>query len=317
MASMDVFSQSWHGLLQRASWLFQGAYGRAPDPSRVLPDEDMTLQAGAVSLRVLRWRGVGTPILMLHGLNSNAWVWARVASQLRVQHDVFAVSLRGHGGSSAPDSGYDLLSTTGDIAALMKSLGLDRVHLAGHSWGGKVACHVAAHHPDRVASLLLADPAPPGDLNRVIRSVPWLIEATFRVERGPFASHAQWQRARQAVGYLRIGDDIDRRLWEASFRSLPDGSVHHHLPDSAYREILERTLAQDIRADLCATSCPALLMLPTFSLSFLPGEVRTWRRCLHHPRVVRVPGDHTFIHTNSLDTAAVMRSFLDGQRPAP
>ena len=312
--SQSAFSRLWHRSQREVSRAFGGNYGRAPDVS-VEPDAQAAVHAGEITLQTLRWHGEGTPLVLLHGLNNNAWSWARVASQLRGEHRIVAVSLRGHGGSTAPERGYSLADTTLDIVALLDALGLERVHLAGHSWGGKVACHVAASVPDRIVSLSLADPAPPKDLNPIIRSAPWLVRATLRPERGPFASRAAWEEALHTINYLRIGDATDRRLWRASFVDQKDGTVQHCLPESAHREILEETLAEDIRPLLRRIRCPGLLMLPTFTLSFLPGEMRSLHDAVSPLHVERMRGDHTFMHTNAIDTAAVMERFLASLTP--
>src|SRR5687768_11660299 len=43
-----------------------------------------------------------------------------------------------------------------ELATIRRSLGLDRVHLLGHSWGGWLALEYALSQPDGVASLVLA-----------------------------------------------------------------------------------------------------------------------------------------------------------------
>lgn len=50
----------------------------------------------------------------------------------------------------------DLLAHADDVAALLDHLGIDRAHLVGPSFGGEVAMLVAARHPARVASLVVA-----------------------------------------------------------------------------------------------------------------------------------------------------------------
>ena len=50
-------------------------------------------------------------------------------------------------------------ATAEAILALLERLGLERVTLAGHSFGGAIACWVAAIAPERIGSLVLAAPA--------------------------------------------------------------------------------------------------------------------------------------------------------------
>jgi pimeloyl-ACP methyl ester carboxylesterase len=223
---------------------------------------------------------------------------------------VVALCLRGHGGSSAPDAGYSLAETTQDLMHVLRALSLDQVDLAGHSWGGKVATHFACTHPDRVRTLALADPVPPSGLNGVIRSAPFLITATLRAERGPFPNHDAWQAAGRGLIYLQHWDELDRKLWAEAFHRAEDGSYHHVLPESAFQEILHGPIADNILPRLSDLHAPVLLMRPTFTLSFLPAEHRPMQKLLPQLVKKRIPGDHTFIHTNPLDTAATLRSFL-------
>jgi proline iminopeptidase len=48
-----------------------------------------------------------------------------------------------------------------DLEALRAHLGLERLSLLGHSWGGMLAARYAAAHPERVVRILLLDPMPP------------------------------------------------------------------------------------------------------------------------------------------------------------
>ena len=112
-----------------------------------------------VELSVRRWAGTGRlPFLLVHGLSSNARLWDEVAGALAgAGHPSYAVDLRCHGESSCPADGHDTGTAAADLAALTTALGLDRVVVAGQSWGGDVAVRFAAEHPGMVAALALVD----------------------------------------------------------------------------------------------------------------------------------------------------------------
>jgi len=57
----------------------------------------------------------------------------------------------------------DLAMFAGTLGGFLDSVEADRAHLVGHSMGGAVALRYALDHPDRVASLTLADPAGLGE----------------------------------------------------------------------------------------------------------------------------------------------------------
>ncbi len=285
-----------------------------PDAATYRFPEPGLVQAGRVTLNAYRWKGTGPTLLLVHGLNANAWIWARVACLLHPERDVVAVELRGHGFSDVPAQGYAHEQTSADLEAFLDALGLDQVDLAGHSWGGMVVTHFAGSRPQRVRSLILADPVLPHGLNPAYRWFDAVMDALFAAERGPFPDEASWWAAYRTLVFLRHDDEMDRRFWRTNFRRLEDGTFHHRLPDEALEEILYTTLMTDIRGVAARIRCPVLLMNATTSINFFPGE-RWWIRRNLFPREVLVTGDHSFIHSNSRDTARFMRAFLHEVSP--
>jgi pimeloyl-ACP methyl ester carboxylesterase len=273
--------------------------------------QDRFVQAGDQHLQLLEWQGDGPPLVLLHGLNNTAWIWARTATIMAASgRRVVAPTQRGHGQSSKPLTGYRLEATSTDLEAVLDALALERVDLAGHSWGGKVAMHFAATRHQRVRSLILADPAPPRGVSRLLAHKR-LIHDAFRPERGPFADQATLEAQMKLLLQHQVGDETDRTAWAACFSRQADGSYHAALAEAAFDEIVTDAVQADIEPLLGAITCPVLLMLPQLSLS-TPG--RAWSRArklwpqLDERRMV---GDHTFVHTNPRDTARAMLGFLE------
>ncbi|HZQ34479.1 MAG TPA: alpha/beta fold hydrolase, partial [Dehalococcoidia bacterium] len=77
------------------------------------------VEANGLRFHLYDWGGAGRPLLLLHGLASNARIWDFVAPLLRSHARVVAVDQRGHGLTSAPDSGYGFAETAADAAALI------------------------------------------------------------------------------------------------------------------------------------------------------------------------------------------------------
>lgn len=110
--------------------------------------------AEGVELAAWRWRGDGTPFLLVHGLASNAHLWDGVAAELAgAGHDVVAVDLRGHGRSSKPAGPYDLATVARDVAVVVETLALDRPVAVGQSYGGNVALTLGVDRPDLVRGI--------------------------------------------------------------------------------------------------------------------------------------------------------------------
>jgi pimeloyl-ACP methyl ester carboxylesterase len=119
---------------------------------------DRTVPGDGVGLHARDWGGDGTPVVLLHGLASNARIWDGVAQRLAgAGMRVVALDQRGHGESEQPAGGYDFATGCRDLAAALDALGLARPVLVGHSWGANVALQYAAERAEAVAGLVLVD----------------------------------------------------------------------------------------------------------------------------------------------------------------
>jgi pimeloyl-ACP methyl ester carboxylesterase len=121
-------------------------------------DRRITVRPG-VNLHVIAdLQGSKRPVLMVHGLASNARLWDGVAARLAATgHPVAAIDQRGHGRSSKPESGYDFGTLTDDLIAVLAALHWPAPVVAGQSWGGNVVLELAARHPSSIAGLVLVD----------------------------------------------------------------------------------------------------------------------------------------------------------------
>jgi pimeloyl-ACP methyl ester carboxylesterase len=102
--------------------------------------------------------GEGENVLLIHGLGANLAFWyPGIASTLSQHYRVILYDLRGHGKSAMPASGYTIAHMTRDLHALLKHLGVERLHVVGHSFGARVAVQYAILYPHQVATLTVAD----------------------------------------------------------------------------------------------------------------------------------------------------------------
>jgi lipase len=97
-------------------------------------------------------------VLAIHGLTGHGKRWQPLATLHLAEINVAAPDLIGHGRSSwaAP---WTIDANVTALAALLEHQAEGPVVVVGHSFGGAVAVHLAAAHPDRVAALVLLDPA--------------------------------------------------------------------------------------------------------------------------------------------------------------
>jgi len=110
-----------------------------------------------VALEVLDWGGTGEPMVFLAGLGNTAHTWDAFAPRFRDQFHVYAITRRGFGASTFPDSGYGSERRAQDIVAVLDSLDVQRAVLVGHSVAGDELSRVAADYPTRVRALVYLD----------------------------------------------------------------------------------------------------------------------------------------------------------------
>lgn len=105
-------------------------------------------------------RGVGLPLLFVHGWQADGSVWEPIVSRLRERHRVITVDLRGAGSSSAAPGPYVIDKFANDLTELIPALDLDPVVVIGHSMGGAIAQRFAIDNPEAVEALILIAPVP-------------------------------------------------------------------------------------------------------------------------------------------------------------
>lgn len=124
--------------------------------------------------------GVDTAVVLLHGFGASTFSWREVAGPLSARMPVVAFDRPAFGLTERPLewTGPDPYApvTQADLTVkLMDELGIKRAVLIGHSAGGTVAALVAQRHPERVAAIVLEDPAifasgPPAFLTPLFRT---------------------------------------------------------------------------------------------------------------------------------------------------
>jgi len=104
--------------------------------------------------------GQGQPVLLLHGWRASAELMQPVAE--RLAHKGFAchaLDLPGFGQTATPPEAWDVAQYAAFVLAYLDSVGLERVHLIGHSFGGRISILLGAQHPQRVGKIVLTDSA--------------------------------------------------------------------------------------------------------------------------------------------------------------
>jgi epoxide hydrolase 4 len=154
--------------------------------------ERRLIETNGVRLSCLE-AGSGPLVVLLHGFPQTSYMWRTQIEALRSRFRVVAPDMRGYGGSDKPSEvrAYRGSVLAADIAGLIRALGADRAHVAGHDWGGGVAWMLAMERPDVVDRLVVINCPHPAKMAKALRSswsqirrswyifafqIPWLPE---------------------------------------------------------------------------------------------------------------------------------------------
>ncbi len=92
--------------------------------------------------------------LLFNGASLPLQFWDGVAAELASEHGVVRMDQRNVGGTRYQGT-FSLLDVAADAAALLDHLEIERVVVAGHAWGGRVAQVFARDYPHRVRGMVI------------------------------------------------------------------------------------------------------------------------------------------------------------------
>ncbi|HEU4324308.1 MAG TPA: alpha/beta hydrolase [Roseiflexaceae bacterium] len=161
--------------------------------------QSATVRANSIAQHYYRTGGDRPPLVLLHGIMEGALVWLPAARALEADYDVIMLDTRGHGGSARVAGDFSPDTLVADVAAALRALGLERVHLLGFSQGASTAVLLADRHPDLVGRLVLAGMAEgSGPIGNPMESPAyraWLDRYIAWLERLPTLDHTERMQA--------------------------------------------------------------------------------------------------------------------------
>jgi pimeloyl-ACP methyl ester carboxylesterase len=104
--------------------------------------------------------GEGHPLLMLHGWGASIdLVWSLAERLAPLGYRIHALDMPGFGQTPNPPVGWSVRDYVNFVLGYLDSQQLERVHLFGHSFGGRLGLILGADHAARLHKLVLADAA--------------------------------------------------------------------------------------------------------------------------------------------------------------
>lgn len=250
-------------------------------------------------------RGLGPPLVLVHGFTGSKENWLPMVAELSRRHRVIVPDLPGWGESTRLDGAdYGIASQAERLASFLDALEVRGVALIGHSMGGAVSGLVAARHGERLAMLGLMNSAgvgfKPNEFARRILAG----ELPFNVD-----DRAGWARL---IEYLFVVEPfLPARLADVM---IERNRANHEF----HRRVMARLRDDEaliLEANLASIDLPTLVLwcdgdrvldvsaVETLAHGLALAELVTLNGCGHMPMMER-----------PLDTAQVIDAFVDAHR---
>jgi pimeloyl-ACP methyl ester carboxylesterase len=151
-------------------------------------------------------------VLCLHGWPQHWYEWRHLMPALADRYRVIALDLRGFGWSEAPEAGYEKENLADDVLAVLDELGIERVNLVGHDWGGWIGFLLCLREPERFRRYLALNILPPWTSMRAMAPHLWRFWYQWLI-LSPGVGY-QLHRSGKFVPRVLAGASVRREAWD-------------------------------------------------------------------------------------------------------
>lgn len=216
------------------------------------------VETNGIKLHYVAHPGDGPAVVLVHGLTANCRAFDVVAGHLAPRLRVIAPDMRGRGASDKPDAGYAMGDHAADVLGLLDALGLERVVMGGHSFGGLLSLYMAARHPERVERVLMLDAAISAASERTRELIR---PALARLERDYPSFEAYLDLLREAPYYHGwTWDPAVEGYYAADVATAENGRVRPRARPAQIAAAADGVIAEPWREHLARVACPVLMV---------------------------------------------------------
>jgi pimeloyl-ACP methyl ester carboxylesterase len=248
-------------------------------------------------------------VLCLHGWPQHWYEWRDLLPRLAAAGQrAIAMDLRGFGWSDAPAGGYEKENLATDVLAVLDALGLDRVKLVGHDWGGWIGYLLCIRAPERFERYLALNILTPWPDRRALMPEFWRFSYQLVVS-APGLGY-RMHRSGDWVPRMLVGASVVRENWdEPTLRSFADNLAE---PDRAracvqmYRTFVTRESPALLRGRYAddRSHVPTLHLHGADDAALRPKMLAGYQRYVDEITVELVPGCGHFIADEMPDLVA-------------
>jgi pimeloyl-ACP methyl ester carboxylesterase len=248
-------------------------------------------------------------VLCLHGWPQHWYEWRDLLPRLAAAgHRAIAMDLRGFGWSDAPADGYEKENLATDVLAVLDALGLERVKLVGHDWGGWIGFLLCLRAPERFERYLSLNILTPWVNLRAVVPQIWRFWYQLVISAPVLGYRAH--RSGSFVPKVLVGASSVREAWgEETLRAFGDNLAEPARARACvamYRTFLLRENPAILRGRYARDrlTVPTLLLFGTDDTALRPELLAGYQRHADEMRVELVPGCGHFIADEMPDLVA-------------
>lgn len=255
------------------------------------------IATNTIRLHYLDHAGSGPTLVLAPGITANAHAFDAIVQALSGRMRVLALDLRGRGLSDAPDVGYTMADHAADVLGMLDALGLERVVMGGHSFGGFLSLYLAAQAPERVEKAIVLDAA----IGVATPRTRELIQPSLNRLGQQYPSFAAYLDLIKAAPYLHgwPWDPAIESYYRADVQTASDGSVRSRSQPEHIGAAMDGVIAEPWRDHLARIVQPVLLVNapgpygpPGAPPIVSADQAAETAALLPDCRLVTVPGNH-------------------------
>ena len=260
---------------------------KSPRKQEMKDDFYMTLQQtqGFLDVEGVRLyytvNGAGEPLLLIHAGVADSRMWDEQIAVFAQHYRVICYDVPGFGRTELRAGSFAYYD---QIAALLRVLGVERVHIVGISFGGKVALDFALSYPAMVASLVLIAPSVGGDTpSDDVRQ--FFAQEDALLEQGDLDGAAELNVRMWVDGPYRTPEQVNPRV-RVRVREMQRHAFTIVEPEG----MEERPLTPPAIARLSEVTLPVLVLVGDQDIPSKVKLAEQLEQAIPHARRVVIPG---------------------------
>ena len=226
-----------------------------------------------------RQYGEGNDIVLLHGWGQNIDMMKPLGDNFSDKYRITIIDLPGFGLSEEPDYAYTIFDYTDTVHELLKDLKIKNPIMMGHSFGGRIAIVYASMY----------------DVNKLV------------LFGSPCVRHEQ-KSAKHSV--LKAFNKIKFLSPLANFAKKHIGSEDYRNASPMMRDILVKTVNQDLSENAKEISCPTILIWGDKDMAVSVEEAKEIEKLIKDSALVVLPGTHYCYLENLNQVVNIIYNFI-------